>query len=363
MIFGRNGVKMKNKHKLPLPLPLAAVREFAILHPGCWQYVDMFIKDKGKGLPDWDDMCYLPLAASLAILSKYNDDNVNNAAFVSALAGWRMYKEIYSFAPELKQMLYDQADEDMVVPVEILYKLPYKTIFIDTSDGDREKGFFVFFEHDVNSLQIELRCVGMERIDGKIEYTNNLWLHIKSGWTISDGIDAGMHTVRTKNTKMSQHQLELLSEYYKQKISRYLQLILYICSENAEISVDENRQQRTHPLTTIPKDHYREVRQWDVGVKIAKMIKHANSATPESYTQRNLSDERNSPRPHTRRGHWHHYWAGSYKNNSRQLILKWIAPMFIGGTQDDIIVTKNIVENKKTSVLLQDKPKGNEERS
>ena len=348
---------MKNKNKLPLPLPLAAVREFAVSHPQCWEYVNHFIESKGKELRAWDDMCYLPISASLAILStKYNDDNVNNAAFVSALAGWRVYKEMYSFAPELKQMLYDQAEEDMVVPVEILYKLPYKTIYIDISENDTENGFFVFFEQEpvkldfANDRNMELRCVGLERIDGKIEYTNNLWMQIKSGWKISDGIKAGMNTMRYKNGEhLTKNQYEWLFAHYKQMINKYLQLILYICSQNADITLNTNQQQRSEPLASAPKDHYREVRQWDVGVKIAKMIKHANSATPESYTQRNLSDERNSPRPHTRRGHWHHYWVGSYKNNSRQLILKWIAPMFIGGNQDDIIVTKNIVVNKKTS--------------
>lgn len=339
---------MKNKNKLPLPLPLAAVREFAVSYPNCWEYVDRFIEAKGKELPAWDDMCYLPLAASFAILSKYNDGNVNHAAFVSALAGWRMYKEIYSFAPELKQMLYDQADEDMVVPVDILYKLPYKTIYIDISDKDTENGFFVFFEYDVNSRNMELRCVSLKRIDGQIEYTNNLWLHIKSGWKISDGIKAGMNRMQDKNGEhLTKNQYEWCFEYYKEMMNKYLQLILYICSQNADITLNTNQRQRSGPAARTPKDHYREIRQWDVGMKIAKMIKQSNGTISETHIHKKMSDERNSPRPHTRRGHWHHYWIGSHEDNSRHLILKWIAPMFIGGNQDDIIVTKNIITGKE----------------
>ena len=32
-------------------------------------------------------------------------------------------------------------------------------------------------------------------------------------------------------------------------------------------------------------------------------------------------------RPHSRRGHWHHYWAGP--QDDRRLILKWTAPTYI----------------------------------
>lgn len=38
----------------------------------------------------------------------------------------------------------------------------------------------------------------------------------------------------------------------------------------------------------------------------------------------------NSPRPHMRRGHWHHFWTGP-KNEpeNRLLVLRWLSPMVI----------------------------------
>ena len=46
-------------------------------------------------------------------------------------------------------------------------------------------------------------------------------------------------------------------------------------------------------------------------------------------------------RPHARRGHWHHYWAGP--RNARQLILKWTAQTFVhpeAGREDNVVAIK-----------------------
>ena len=76
----------------------------------------------------------------------------------------------------------------------------------------------------------------------------------------------------------------------------------------------------------------------------AKNIKKSRQQPGNSETERQYSGPGAPKRPHTRRGHWHHYWVGSDKDNSRKLILKWTAPMFIGGGSDDTIATVNKIE-------------------
>ena len=51
-----------------------------------------------------------------------------------------------------------------------------------------------------------------------------------------------------------------------------------------------------------------------------------------------------SKAPHSRRGHWHHYWVGKKDSGERRLILKWIAPTFVNGTPNTVNI--NIVENE-----------------
>lgn len=130
-------------------------------------------------------------------------------------------------------------------------------------------------------------------------------------------------------------------------MSRLLQLILYICAENKDMQ--ENEQQKTITRKPSnkdkPKDAFREIRKWDVGYRIGNVIrKHDNAERSNNSNETTSTSAGTSKRPHSRRGHYHHYWIGSEKDGSRRIILKWIAPMFINGGDDDIIPTLHNVK-------------------
>lgn len=43
---------------------------------------------------------------------------------------------------------------------------------------------------------------------------------------------------------------------------------------------------------------------------------------------------------HVRRGYYHHFWQGSRKDDTRKLILKWVAPIFVNaGNADNMLPT------------------------
>ena len=72
------------------------------------------------------------------------------------------------------------------------------------------------------------------------------------------------------------------------------------------------------------------------------MIRKANETSESSSASEHSNVGHGSSvgkRPHSRRGHYHHYWVGSKKDGTRRIILKWVAPMFINGDIDDIIPT------------------------
>lgn len=335
---------MKNKHKTPLPLPLQAVREFEKAHVHCWESVEYMREGKKTKQLDWNDLCYIPIGASIAILQNLNDDNpVENAALLSALAGWRVYKEIYRFVPELRDLLFEQADENIVVPVEAIKQMPYPNIYIDISDEKEESGFFVFIDDNEDS-SLELRFYGIERENGQIVNKKNLYLHLREGWTISDGIDDAMKQIKKNNSKIDFRKYgDKIQNALLYFIRIYIQLVLYICAENADIAeVKEPKSIIRHDTITNPKDTYREIQHWDVGTKIAKIIRKSKEDEKEQIP-RTSSGKHNSPRPHTRRGHWHHYWIGSRKDPiNRKLIIKWVAPTFVSG--ENVIVTENILQ-------------------
>ncbi|MGN0655441.1 MAG: AcrVA2 family anti-CRISPR protein [Ruminiclostridium sp.] len=344
---------MKRKQKLPLPLQ--CVKDFEQKHPRCWEYIEDFRKKRGKEVPCWNDLVYIPLIDANSIFkAKYNNgkNDINQASIYAAYAAWRQYKEIYSFSPELTEVLFAQADEDIVIPTDVLYQIPYNSIYISISETE---GFFVFFEWNIITNQMELRFCCIEDDNGNSSITN-VWVNLDSGNTISEGIRKGLNCFRTCMGGIATYKLLIDGEYVVQTeqqmidemyriASKYIQLVLYICSENAEIEENPVQKQITRrPADNRPKDVFREIRSWDVGVKFAKNIKKSRQQSAESETERHSSSPGAPKRPHTRRGHWHHYWVGSDKDNSRKLILKWTAPMFIGGGSNDTIATVNEIE-------------------
>lgn len=128
-------------------------------------------------------------------------------------------------------------------------------------------------------------------------------------------------------------------------ISKAMQLVLYICAANADIN--ENVQQkhiaRRSTTGTNIKDTLREVRKWDVGYRIGSIIRKSTDEV-QIHEQRADMDHTHSPkRPHVRKGHFHYYWVGSKFDDSRVLVLKWIAPMFINTALNEelpAVVTK-----------------------
>lgn len=344
---------MKRKQKLPLPLQ--CVKDFEQEHPRCWEYIEDFREKRGKEVPNWNDLVYIPLIDANSIFKvKYNNgkDDINQASIYAAYAAWRQYKEIYTFSPELTEILFSQADEDVVIPIDVLYQIPYNSIYISISESE---GCFIFFEWNIITKQMELRLCQVEE-HGENTSITNVWVNLDSGNTISDGIRKGLDNLKYCMGGKTTYKFLIDGEYVKQTeeqmftemyriASKYIQLVLYICAENAEIVENPVQKQITRKSKdNCPKDVFREIRSWDVGVKFAKNIKKSRQQPGDSETERQYSGPGAPKRPHTRRGHWHHYWVGSDKDNSRKLILKWTAPMFIGGDSDDTIATVNKIE-------------------
>lgn len=343
--------------KQSLPLPLAMVREFEAEFPRCWEYVDYMRAGQGTAYAAWNPLCFVPIAATNAIISdkyprKANSGNIGT--LYAALAAWRQYKEIYTFAPDLREVLLDQAD-DIKLPIDALMCMPYPAIYIDMPEDDKYQGMFVFFEQDYPDGGLELRISALGNTNpGDKMMISDYFVHLKEGAMLSDSIDEGLRLmrrnaaeigadtaiVRGANMPLNERTLREIAEANYSEIKRLIQLVLYICADNAEIA--ENPVQkaitRKPPPGTKPKDVYREIRSWDVGIKFAKAIKEASGSASGSHTRE--GGERQSPRPHTRRGHWHHYWTGA--KGDRKLILKWTAPTFVGAREDAIATINKI---------------------
>jgi hypothetical protein len=112
-------------------------------------------------------------------------------------------------------------------------------------------------------------------------------------------------------------------------LSPLLSLVLYLCSENSDIS-DPNGDKPLFPKPIKTKKGPKMIpvnsaRIWDVGVRMGSALRKARSVmTTDTF------NKSNTKRPHIRRAHYHHFLVGpklSQSEKERRFVLKWLPPI------------------------------------
>lgn len=100
-------------------------------------------------------------------------------------------------------------------------------------------------------------------------------------------------------------------------------LLLYICSDNADYSPSDARPTKYKPAKTKKGFRYFEAekpRFWELGKETGYSIRRLTATNSGSDTGK---------RPHIRRAHWHGFWTGP-RSGERVFGLKWLAPIVVG---------------------------------
>lgn len=151
------------------------------------------------------------------------------------------------------------------------------------------------------------------------------------------------HEIRAAMTT-TEERSRLLNEFLR----KALQLVLYVCASNAEISPNSEQALITKRSSTI-KDRYAEIRKWDVGARYGAAIRQYRKKESLPVSDEKAHGTHASPRPHMRRGHWHNYWTDPKSDpGQRKLALKWTPPTIIGADEDAPVVL-HIVTDKETN--------------
>ena len=337
-------------------LPLKILKQLTTQYPKAWEQMANFHHDNGlNGLPSWPDWCYTPMSSAIAVATRGIDmDAYNNlptdtllnfitiAQVIFALAPWRLSKEVYVVDKDLKNLLFQQAGE-LDIPDEILLQLPYPCFYVEIPDtyfrNEKIHGFFVTLEYDINNGDRELKPVFLTESGAAFSYS----IHIGCK-TIAESVE--LLNEQSFECTRGDKRLEELAQKGDEEVpetidflKKIFQVILYILAQNADITPDPEQATITKRGKTI-KDKYSEIRKWDVGFRIG------NELRKQKFVQSDYQGgTHNSPRPHIRRGHWHHFWTGPKKDESqRKLILKWLSPMAIavGDNEDSPVVIHKV---------------------
>ena len=332
--------KTKNRD---IPVALEALQLYTKKYPGIWNECAKIYNTIRENNYLWDDRCYVPLDViycSIDTLNRFvykrNPIQFNECSIITALASWRFYKQIYTFDSDLANVLFESASEDVNV-FDSLTNLPYPSFYIELSDdtimdcnGMNCYGFFVTIdcnavpkEHMEDEQLTTVNFVGFTQ-NGRFDCS----LIIEEGMTIREAFKKYRELAIDNNSNISNKEL-IQSETF---IIKAIQLILYLCAINSEITINPrqkelcNRKDVTEKLST-PKDVLREVVKHDVGYRIGKAIRLSRDLQERESTKKHFFGSSKSKSPHVRRGHYHHYWVGSKKD--RHLELRWTPPTFI----------------------------------
>lgn len=285
---------------------------------------------------------------------------------------WKRWKKIYNFNDELIAALNVQSDrtdpDTLSIPMNFLRHLPYETFFISADKfindiiketGDdvltckqfstmvkgnihvediQIDGFFVKIDIDyrtkknVLSFNIPVKLMYFIDQDGDPENINSyslgpsyIWNYemVLDGDTIGDCIKLSLDD-RDASINIVSKNPEQNVNSYKKIIMRCLTYLMYILSTNSDIIDGSNETYKPKKKKESIIDAISEVQQFNVGYRIGAALKHHRLHTNIESTEYNKKKV-----PHTRRGHWHHYWTGPRNSNKRELIVHWIPPIAI----------------------------------
>ncbi len=311
--------------------PLKLVRLWEKMTPGVYNTLNDLRDANGQDGLCWPDYCELPIGAAFTYLvdtcQVSPEDAAAGAAELTACWTWRQHKIIYSFDDDFAAMLTAQA-EDMedtdVLPTDLLFHLPYPCVYIKARILDGFDGFWSWVEYDINEHRAEFRIQWvMEDMSHSVPYV----LHLLPGKALKDCIeDTAEETLRHMDLDIKPERVEMDESLKKESLLllRPMQLILYFLSERADLEeLTKATLKKENGGARIIQDKASEVKEYSVGIRIGGAIRKYRVA-PQSKP----SGSGGTKRPHSRRGHWHHYWMGPM-TGERKLVLQWTAPTFI----------------------------------
>ena len=280
-----------------------------------------------SGHDKWPRWCFAPFTAwAQAIFHRKEDlQKATEVSCASIILPWRYSRSVYRFDPDVyRELILTPFSGDL--PEEVLLRLPEWSIFVEMQ-GESVSGFFASL--DWFDGKSEIRFVFC-----RDEHLIPVYVTL-SHKTIENSFQASLHEYESRVGGSAEVKKDYESFLGKDLslLRKALSLVLYICSDEAEIrDRDAPDWEPSFPRPKVTKGEERlfpadRNRIVDVGRELGAMLREgAAKSEPSAPTGRSV-------RPHLRRGHWHGFWTGPRKvdTEKQKFILKWIPPIFVNG--------------------------------
>lgn len=273
--------------------------------------------------------CIMPtMFPFLAITERYGDAHyllhMHEIMTIGSMYLWRAGRGVYRFAREIYDALIHQPLTGNL-PIECLYHLPEWAVYIETPGmmfgSCPMDGFIAHLDYNLYSKDVDLQFA--------------IFLHgynqprmIALPLAAGSLLDA-MNRTEEVDSQFLDPEVRAHDKYpdYKPAFSSMLQLLLYLCSDEPDMPEIEHPKQRVSFSGSIRVP--REVRVWDIGVRISSALRRGRGQTDASYQSEHDSSSHSSPRPHIRSAHGHTFWVGPRTESfpTRKPFIRWIPPI------------------------------------
>ena len=312
-------------------------------YPRTGEWVNSFLADRGQGVPDWPQWCFMPVAAWYAVVSAHHGVNelsvaqTKDVGTLAALGTWRYTQGIYRFDPDMMEALSTSVLSGEL-PAEVLLRLPEWCVYVETPGfrwlNDELYGFWAHLEADANDGRSELRLLLHTETGLTL-----MPLHLGS-WTVQESIARSLEESQ-RQAKRAGVELPVdpgeASGILSQQITPLISMLLYLCSDEPE--VDDSREPGRAPSRPRMKKTKKGLKlfpaqrtlYWNVGVPTGEQLRAAGRVSAQEKNPGPATGR--TVRTHIRQGHWHGYWRGP-RDGERRFIYRWIHPLVVRARTD-----------------------------
>ena len=318
-----------------------------------WRAIERARAKKKKHWPSW---CYMPFLDFVDILDNHRVNIGPNRAHaftrLHILAVWRTSKGIYrihgGLCPELLKTRMSGA-----IPFDTLCCLPEWCVYVELPPAipicvQSYTGFFamlsLFNRYDhTPSLHV-----------GWVKGRNSALVidELPIIGSLQESVEHMAKVGTVLDPDRDPHKFSPLSQQDQQDLeNRFnvaLQILLYLVATNADIRSSVGIQTPSQrPMAINVGKAPTSPKQWDVGFRLGPALRnHLPVQGLATHGNPPCARQGFSMRPHVRRAHWHHFWTGSTRDQSRrELKLKWLHPILVNVEDpEDLIPTIRNVE-------------------